>query len=294
MDEAKRDDPPQDGRKWITTADAAQRVGICYTRFVKCAKEEGLTRFRPPMRRLTCWYLLEEIESWAEFLRLRRAWHKKHPRFAGTPRVELLDAPPAAGAYLTSAQAAEIIGVSKSTLQGYVQRGRLRTYRKGVGRGHPIWFSRRDMGLLCEDAQRLHRSAGLKNGLQAKRAADECRVGEPPAPPVNPTGEWLTTPEAARILGIHVSGVITLRRNGRLHGERRKVPGVDARMLWCRLADLETLQATPAGRGFRRPNRKVQSEERRAERALEKMDRYCEINRRNGGKGLGGHPCGVW
>jgi hypothetical protein len=47
-----------------------------------------LTRYRPGQRNLTNWFLREEIESWADFLTLRKQWREKYRRFPEKRRVE--------------------------------------------------------------------------------------------------------------------------------------------------------------------------------------------------------------
>lgn len=271
---------PNDGRAWMTTAEAARMVGLSEERFRERAKESRLTRFRPLSRRLTHWFLREEIESWAEFVKLRRQWRETYRRFPGKPQVEKIDLAVARATFISSSEAAGLLDISLSTLAGLVRRGRLFCYQTRPGqKGSRLWFSRRAVEQLKEDAQRLKRRAGYQRGRRAAEMAQaEKDAGGTTSTdtPDAPYGEWLTAQQVAAWLGVYPTRVHELRRKGRLRGEHlpRKYRG--QRPWYFHRADVEALLADSGYQKFRAAYEAANTPERREQREAERFLKLAE------------------
>ena len=222
MGKARENLPPEDGREWVQADVAAEMVGLSREYFVVVARENDFTRVRGRTRRDFCWYVRSEVESWAEFRRLRGRWYGRHRRSAKEARwTEKIDVELARRLFITTSEAAQLLGVVCSTVRGMVQRGRLLCYQSEPGRkGARLWFSRRAVLHLKEDEERQKRRAGYLQGRQ--HCAGHGRYGLMEARTVRGKipEDWLTTREAAERLGVHPSRVRELRETGRLEGQR--------------------------------------------------------------------------
>lgn len=81
--------------------------------------------------------------------------------------------------YLDVHEAAERLGVKPETLYAYVSRGRLRSFRRGVGRG------------------RLYRKAEIDALLTLQPSSPSQPAAPPPATATEPAGEPRSAPAAA-------------------------------------------------------------------------------------------------
>lgn len=222
---------PQDGREWMSTKEAAERLGLSVYHFLEQAKRQGLTRYGAPAFVRPYWFLREEIESWAEFRRMRAAWLRRHRRASSQTRwTEKIEPELAQRLFITSDEASYLLGVKPQTVCAMVHRGRLVCYQEEPGHsGKRLWFSRREVERVRDDPERTRRRAAYQ---QAQKTA-EARWGKgghrtPQA--VEPTGKqydaslppgWIPAREAARRLGVNPIRVNELRRSGRLLGKQR-------------------------------------------------------------------------
>src|SRR5262245_47344288 len=97
-------DRPQDGRAWLTPVEAAELIGLSLEWFRELARKKGLTRYCPRGRRF--FYLREEVESWAEFVTLRKQWRERHRPCSGQRHVEKIDPAVARTVFISSREAA--------------------------------------------------------------------------------------------------------------------------------------------------------------------------------------------
>ena len=216
-----------DKRKWISATEAAALLQLSKEYFLVAAKERGYTRrqahpYSPPS------FLRKEIESWADFRQMQRQWRKKYPGEGGGKRyTEKIDVEMAKRLFITTAEAAALLGVTPCAINRMARTGRLVCYKSEPGyRSAPLWFSRRALLQIAEDPDYLkHRAAYWKGrrdmgGAVIKpRAAQYVRKGVPKG--------WLTAEETAKRLGVSRSRVQGMRLTGRLHGEhiwRRNKP----------------------------------------------------------------------
>ena len=211
----------EDGRKWISAPEAAALLRLGQRYFSTVAKQRGYTR-RQASRNKTPFYLRKEIESWADFRQLRRQWVKKYPGHKGEQRyTEKIDVELARRLFISTKEAAALLGVSKSTVGHMVREGRLMSYQSLPGHaGSRLWFSRRAVMQLAEDPERLRKREEYFKGRREKarewrRATDAARNVKGGVP-----AGWLTTKETAERLGVCITRVRDMRLTGRLRGER--------------------------------------------------------------------------
>ena len=221
MEDLAKNAEDLDERKWISATEAAVALQLGRKYMMRTAKKDGYI-WRQAKRNAETFFLRKEIVSWADFRQLRRHWLAKY-KYPGRENrwTEQIDLELARRLFITTAEAAALLGVAQPTIWGMAARGRLPCYQTVPGRrGSRLWFSRRAVLQLAEDPQYLnHRetywkgtpgSAGsVRNGVDYAR---QVRGGVPKG--------WLTTREAAERLGVKVNRVRTMRVTGRLRGEQ--------------------------------------------------------------------------
>src|SRR5579871_715009 len=83
--------------------------------------------------------------------------------------------------YLDVHEAAERLGVKPETLYAYVSRGRLRSFRRGVGRGRLYRKDEIDALLTLQPSSPASSSATPPTAGEASQASPEQRAGAAPA-----------------------------------------------------------------------------------------------------------------
>ena len=68
----------EEARKWVSTAEAMALLDLSRDYFLEQARERGYTR-RNAYKTAPLFFLRKEIESWADFRRMRRQWLAKYP-----------------------------------------------------------------------------------------------------------------------------------------------------------------------------------------------------------------------
>ncbi len=244
--------PPDDDRKWITTNEAAAMLRVGVNRFLTIAKQQEFTSFRKPGYGNPRYFLYSEIDSLAEFRRMRRAWTRKYQISGRQPRyIEKIDPQDLqlmteAKRFISRAEAAALLSVSPMMVSDLVYRGRLIAYQTNPGqRGSKMWFSRRAVLLYKDDPDRLKAQAvqrgeyratvSLATGYGVKKARNPQKVQIPL--------HLITIAEAAERLGLNRSTIHDLRKRGRLRGEKLWKGNKTLRYWYVSLDDLELLIA---------------------------------------------------
>ena len=211
----------EDERQWVSATEAAEMVHLCRKRVLRLTKERGYTR-RQAHQNAPPFFLRQEIDSWADFRQLRRRGLAKYKRSSREKRwTEQIEVELAQRLFITSSEAAALLGVTRDTVNGMVQRGRLVCYQSVPGHsGSRLWFSRRAVLQLAEDPERLKRRENYLQGKADSKGSN--RGGMILAQMVRggiPKG-WLTTREAARFLGVSPCRVREMRVTGKIRGEQ--------------------------------------------------------------------------
>ena len=211
----------EDERKWVSATEAAEMLHLCRKRVLQLTNERGYTR-RQAHGNAPPFFLRKEIESWADFRQLRRQGLAKYKRSSREKRwTEQIEVGLAQRLFITSSEAAALLGVTRDTVHSMVQRGRLVCYQSVPGHsGSRLWFSRRAVMQLAEDPERLKRRENYLQGKADSKGSN--RGGMILAQMVRggiPKG-WLTTREAARRLGVSPCRVREMRVTGKIRGEQ--------------------------------------------------------------------------
>ena len=221
MESQAQNEPPEDPQKWISATEAAEALQLGRKRVMTLATQRGVTK-RKTYATAEPEYLRSEIESWADLRGLRRKWIDRHKEPRRAKRwTEKIDAETAEKIFITSDEAAALLGVTRSTVTNMVRFGRLVCYQTEPGRrGARLWFSRRAVQQLVEDPERLKRRESYRNREAQDKANRQGLI--PNARRVHegvPKG-WLTVREAAQRLGVSPNCVLQIRKSGYLKGEQ--------------------------------------------------------------------------
>ena len=265
---------PDDTRKWISTTEAAALFQVVPQYFLRLAKADAFTFCLKPGAGLTYFFLFSEIESAAEFRRLRGAYHRKYQITGRLPRyVEKIDPQELqmmvhSQRFVCCKEAAALLGVAPMTVYYFVYRGRLPVYQTDPGKsGSKMWFSRRAVIQLRDDPERLKCQEQRKN---PKNPPERERAKVAPSAArhlskVRVPSYLLTVAEAADRLGVNRHAINYLRQRGRLRGEKLWQRGKKLKFWYLSLNDVERILAE-------REERKIEREER----AKEKMAHLLE------------------
>ncbi len=236
---------------WISANEAADllQLNICY--FRKLALKRNLTREksrvplylegerqrnRPP-RRMTGYLMHEVVNLMDERDRTQKTmspseWKRKSQRPIVRANVE----PPTGDRLISVKQAADLLGVRVPSVVSYIARGRLFAWQQKPGkRGSKVWLSERQVERYRDNPDRLRRrgytigaevfGAGPANPADTPEWVEESGLLDEERKPKRPNrdreyGEYFTTRQVARVLGICPASIRELRRRGRLIGYR--------------------------------------------------------------------------
>ena len=221
MEDLAKNTGDVDEQKWVSATEAAEMLQMSRKRVVQLTLDRGYTR-RKAHRQAPPFFLRKEIESWADFRQMRRQWLKKYKSTGGkNRRTEKIEVGLAQRLFITTAEAASLLGISPVTMRRLAQSGRLYCYQHLPGHhGSRLWFSRRAILQLKEDPGRLKcqesyakgRAHSMESNRHGINQARTVRGGVPKG--------WLTVREAAERLGVCPSRVLAMRVAGRLRGEQ--------------------------------------------------------------------------
>ncbi len=294
---------PVGGNIWITTAEAAANLGLSKCRVYELAKAGALSyrvEYGPDRKRGRGHRLNQKrhLYNLAEVLKLamRRAEaeakqmippsefgrYRRHPIFRSWRNV------PESVRLILTREAMAILGVSHSTLRQVVDQGKLFVWCRYPGRqGIPWFFSEDQVRRYAADPQRLERQrrqrAGRKepeyyaaDGLLKEWAywkEEHKLLDHHPGPKTGKDyGEYFTTSQAARVLGVSYSAVRTMRLRRRLKGYRVSRPRVaeNLQSYWFfRKEDIYALRDDSEYQKRRATFRRSQTPESRAARDSE-------------------------
>ncbi len=207
---------------WIDGKEAARILGYHLDALRRFAKRKQMTcEQRRTVRGQPYFYLRREIEGWAEFLKLRDGYRKRHREHSGVPHVEAVsEADAIASGFLRVKEAAQVLGVSEGRVRALVQNGQLAGYQGLPGRkGSPLFVSRRATQILAEDEEHLRRRRKWEQARDTGVLVRESgrQVARPRCHPKLAEG-LLTSVEAAALLGVATKNLDVLRKKGRLRG----------------------------------------------------------------------------
>jgi len=259
------------------------REGRLERRFGSVAEQMAARRAdgaRPRGRPPACEYrlssvirLLAERES-AQWSRAQtpHAWREGRTR---KPFIRSRIEAPAGDRLISRSEAAGILGVAPARVSVLVAEGRLFGWQEHPGKpGCPLWLSEAQVWRYAHSADRLRRRRSQRGepqelppeeerAMEIRAEAREMwrtehglgaadRDGNGPAMH-RVHGEFVTTRQAALLLGIGPGSVGSLRRRGRLQGHQRPVqrrrtsrgmePGAGNRWWFYRREDVEALAA---------------------------------------------------
>ena len=218
--------PPDDGREWILVDEAAALFGIKPTSM--SIKMQKLNFTRTCHKGVKPWLLKKEIMDYLAFLKDRERWYKRRrPKnwrpeigsFAGESDEYLQRI------FLTTAQAAAFMGVSKSAVLSWVKKGKIPVFvNRKQGKGGRNWYSPTSLRNLKEDEERLKYQAVYEKAKATMRAGvverevykqrHKPRVYKKPIP-----AGWLTVREAADLLDIGLTVVRDLIKRGHIEAD---------------------------------------------------------------------------
>ncbi len=208
--------------EWISVMEAAKMLRMQWRSVSPFARKKGLKRERRwDVEGHPFFYLRQEIVGWAEFLKTRDGYRKRHRAVPGTPRIEQMTEKEArASGFYSVAEAAQVLQISGNRVRSLIQTGKLVGYQALPGRkGSKLFVSRSTTNYLATDEARLARKrkweAARKSLYTAREIGSEIvkRQGHAALPP-----GLLTSAEAAALLGIAQQNLSTLRKKGRLQG----------------------------------------------------------------------------
>lgn len=270
---------------WVSMEQAVEILGIGPHSLRRWVRMRGMRRIqcvRPPnpLRRLPTdgharvWLVLGEVEALSDWREKRLFGKGTHPRDwrEGPTRKPLIrskiEAPPG-DTLISRREAAFRMGVHVTTITGFVRRGILFAWQERPGmRGSRLWLSERQVARVSNDPERIRAQQAYYGRFpdddRHRRSAEEAEAwredvgleGYRSAQPQigRDFGEYFTSAQAARLLGVAKETVYSLRRSGRLRGyqrPRRKEDGAGNKWWFFRKSEVYQLLADPEYNDYR-------------------------------------------
>jgi hypothetical protein len=289
------------GEEWISTREAAAYLGVSITQMRHLA-EQGVIAYQQKRAGSPRWFLAREVVGLSA-QRSERRRVRDDPRdrvdwWGDRSRRESLE--PFDG-WLTSREAADMLGCHPRHISWLVKRGRLRCYQQKPGVSGSRLYVKHSavMRMLSSREWRRYRAIHRKRVKFPKRfeeAWEERGLAEydPRTPNVwtdRDFGEFFTTRQVALMLGVSPKTVLQMRYSGRLQGyqlrrERRwvaRVPvahGEAGKWWYFRKKDVFSLMCDPIYRRHRKAWERGQDPQRRAAREIAEIERWLRLRKR--------------
>ena len=221
MEPQTENEMPKDDRNWVSATEAAIMLRLGRKRTMHLANERGMEQ-RKAHHSAEPFYLRSDINTWVDLRSLRWGWLAKRKELRREKRwTEKIDAETAQRLFITSDQAAALLGVTRATVTSMVRFGRLVCYQTEPGRrGARLWFSRRAVMQIVEDPDHIKRRESYQKRKSYDKANRQGRI--PTARRVHkgvPKG-WLTVREAALRMGVSPNRVLQMRQSRQIKGEQ--------------------------------------------------------------------------
>ena len=208
--------PAPAGAEWIPIGHAARLIGCSEATVESVAREEGVLDYwlrHTPREQPKLWLRLDQVEAFAEGYKGEATGEIV---YQGGPRVERVQqlVPQAPEGYVTSKEAAEILGVSQSTLSTLVSRGDLVARRlQGSKYGVRTYVERASVQARAARRNQIHGVITLEERRHkaelAKAQAHQGGAEEPQGSQVSPTQAQEAAPEPSQDpQGEGIAGVV--------------------------------------------------------------------------------------
>ncbi len=239
---------PCDGRDWITSQQAADLIGMSRVHFLVLARQLKLTRHYPARQKSPCGLLRPEVEA------LARQRKDRYAASISGRQIGEIDLETAQKLFLTSEQAAALLGIARPTLYNMARLGRLAAFRATTDNVYGrLWFSRTQIENLRNDSKRAERRKRHRNDHQLYALRLLGLTDSTPKHYKIPIAsrskkiprDWINTHQAAYALGVSRQRVYDLIRTGRLKGHHLWKSGYFGRYWYVERNDVEALLLDP-------------------------------------------------
>ena len=215
-------EPPNDGREWICRDTALEMLNCGANTLWRYRRRFEWECYTPPDYSQK-WYLKKEVAFYADFLKDRDKWRKRHRPAHYRMQYMMTDEESALRVFVTLEQAAAMLKVTPSRVGQLARQGKLPVFpSRKPGLGSHYWFSPTSIRNYLADEERTKWRASYAKGQETRRLMKhgiDRRVVHAPRPYVIPRG-WLRAWEVAERLGISETTVHKLRKKGGLCVER--------------------------------------------------------------------------